>query len=284
MTRRIWQSAVLALVLQGEAALAACADGRGSIVSAGSITMGVVVDSLPFSDIVDGKGEGYMVDLCRDAVEAAAVRAEIPVPTLHEAAVAPADRVEAVLAGQVDILCGATTASIDRRERGLGFSQTVFVTGADFLSYGADPVLNVEDLVDRTVSVVTGTTTLAGLRSALGEAGVSDRVEILLVDDHPEGVQMLKDRKVAAHAGDQALLLPYLAARSPLRLGGRLNSFEPYAIALQACDWEGLAFIDAGLSSLLRTGAVWDIFARHFPGAEPGPLLIATFILGGVPE
>ena len=98
------------------------------IRAAGRIRLGYRADARPFSyqDPATGQPAGYSVELCKQI--AAAVRGQ---PGLGGIAVewvvvTPGDRFDEVQLGRIDVLCGATTASLARR-RLVSFSLPIFV-------------------------------------------------------------------------------------------------------------------------------------------------------------
>lgn len=277
--------AVLACLVPWGSARAAECVGLADLLAAGDeIVLGYNTAAAPFSHDSAAGPAGYMVDLCQAAVRRG-MAAGTPAPVFRFRAVDTASQFDLLRDGAIHLACTPTTHTIGRRtDAGAAFSQTVFVTGADFLSRAGEPVRDLADLVGGTVTAVHGTTTHAGLVSALEARGLLDRVTVSGVDSHTDGVRALTLGTTRAHAGDQAILAPYLDEQPGLRLGGQLHSFEPYAIAMNRCDLDGRDIVDAGLARLFRSGEIWPIFRRNLGDRDPTSLLIATFILGGLPE
>ncbi len=225
-----------------------------------------------------------MVDVCRQSLIASARLQNQPDPDFKYQTVDSITQFNYLRSGKIDVLCTPTTHTIDRRKReDVMFSLTVFITGADFLSRVDKPIETLSDLSGHRVSAVINTTTMRGLRDFVKQSEI-DNIEIEPVKNHLEGVKKLELGLVHAHAGDQALLMRFRKSNPRFRLGGRLNSFEPYALAVRSSDLPLLNDIDQGLSALYRSGEIWDIFEKHFPHTEPSALLISAYILGGVPD
>ena len=279
---------VCTIAMTGFLATAQACEGLRDKISAGeSVTLGVSPSALPFSAMEDGQARGYIVDVCRAAV---ARSADIDGMAAPDFAYRIVDGIraqfDALKAGEIDLVCTPTTHTVARRAgNDAAFSLSIFVTGADFLSRSTDEVDELVDLSGSTVTAVANTTTIAGLRAALAARGLEEQVTVLPVDSHRAGIDLLIRRpSVRAHAGDQAILAPYLKDEPGLRLSGELKSFEPYGIAIARCDTAGLDFLDRGIARLFRSGDIWPIYNRNFPGLEPGALLIATYIIGGLPD
>ena len=69
-----------------------------------------------------------------------------------------------------------------------------------------------------------------------------------------------------------------------LKIAEEVLSLEPYAMALRAGDNRLRYDANVTLARLYRSGKIQDILRSYFPGAEPGSLLKALFILQAIPE
>ncbi|HEY4908343.1 MAG TPA: transporter substrate-binding domain-containing protein, partial [Methylomirabilota bacterium] len=88
------------------------------IKASNTITLGYREDARPFAFVGDdGKPAGYSVDLCTRI--AASVAKELALPNLQVkwVKVTPANRIQSVVNGTVDLECGSTTASLSRQEQ-----------------------------------------------------------------------------------------------------------------------------------------------------------------------
>ena len=135
------------------------------IAETGEFRVGFVPDAPPMS-FLDAKGNaiGYSIDLCRQI--ASSIRDELGLEKIDLSftpLVSMEDRLSAVEEGRVDIECGATTVTLSRRER-VDFTLMTFITGGAVLSRTARPINAMDDLVDKQVAVISGTTTEDALR------------------------------------------------------------------------------------------------------------------------
>ena len=99
----------------------------------GVFKIGYREDTPPFSYKNSiGERTGYSLDLCRAV--AAHVKKELGLAkmSVEYVSVTAENRFKAVQSGRVDLLCGATTATLDRREL-VDFSVPTFVDGASVL-------------------------------------------------------------------------------------------------------------------------------------------------------
>lgn len=251
----------------------------------GALTIGYREDAAPYSykDAV-GEPAGYSVELCRAV--AAGIKQELGLAevAVNYVAVTAEDRFKAVEEGRIDLLCGATTATLSRRAL-VDFSLPTFVDGASVL-YRSDGPATFEALAGEKVGVHGATTTEQALRNTLQRLSLD--AEVVTVDSHEEGLRRLEAGEIAAYFADRAILI-FLAARSQnpeqLALSDRYFTNEPYALALRRGDSDFRLAIDRALSRLYRSGAIDQIFTSAFgTQAKPSDLLKALFVISALPE
>ena len=120
------------------------------IYESGVIRIGHRVNSPPFAFVgPDGKAIGYSLDLCEVVVEEIALELHKDV-RVEYVPVTPEDRFDRVRSGAVDLECGSTTTSAERRAI-VAFSPTVFVTGAKLLVKRGSGIRSIRDLKGKTV-------------------------------------------------------------------------------------------------------------------------------------
>ncbi len=262
----------------------ATADTLSTVRQTGQFTIGFREDARPFS-YRDAAGEpaGYSVDLCRaiaEGVRAATGRTDMQVEFVP---VAAGERLQMVKSGAIDVECGSTTHTLDR-QREVSFTLSTFVTGAEMALKADSPIAEFKDLEGKAVGVLQGTTTEAGLRDTLQREGITATVRT--VDEHTEALGLLREGTIDAYFADRILLFGLLrdaADSDAFKLSGQFYSYEPYAIMLRRGDDDLKLVADAALAETYRSGEIWNLYARHFPEAQPSELLIALYILQGIP-
>ncbi len=266
------------------AATAAEAVTLERIRDSGVIKLGYRSDAAPFSSVAtDGRVVGYTIALCESvagAVRSYLKREDIAVELVP---VTAEDRFEVLQAGGIDLLCGATTVTLSRREI-VDFSLTTFVTGSSVLFRREGPS-NFVDLAGHKVGVRAGTTTEDGLKGALQEAGIA--AQIVAVKNHEEGRRALEAGEISAYFADRAILaLLAFGAENPenLVLSQRFFSYEPYALALPRGDSEFRLLVDAALVRLYRSQAIRRIYEVNFGKAQMSDLLRAMYTLNALPD
>jgi polar amino acid transport system substrate-binding protein/glutamate/aspartate transport system substrate-binding protein len=277
------------MLLMPAALVALCAAAEAGVLDrareTGELRLGYRADAQPFSFTnAEGRAAGYSVELCRVVGRETASQLGLPDLRLVEVLVTAADRLEAVPADRVDLLCEATTVTLARRAT-MDFSLLTFASGATLL-YPADGLTEFEQLAGRKVGVLTGSTTEEGLRKALSEAKIE--AELVPVASHTDGIERLASGEFAAYFGDGAILLYHLLQspfRDRLKLSDKVLSFEPYALALPKGDDAFRLVVDRALARLARTREIGAVFQRTFGAeAKPSGLVQALWLLNSVPD
>jgi polar amino acid transport system substrate-binding protein/glutamate/aspartate transport system substrate-binding protein len=263
----------------------ASAQTLDQVRESGVLKIGYREDATPFSyKNAIGQPAGYTIELCQGVATAIAAdigRAQL---ALEYVPVTAANRFDAITSGQIDLLCGATTATLTRRET-VDFSLGTFIDGGGVL-LPADAPDSFGDLAGKKVGVNAGTTTEAALARALERHGIE--ATVVLVDSHEEGLAKLEAGEIAAYFGDQAILI-FLAAGSAapekLKLGDGQFTLEPYALAMRRGDDDFRLAVDRALSNIYRAGEAGRMFKNNFGAkAVPSELLRALYVINTLPE
>jgi ABC-type amino acid transport substrate-binding protein len=281
MARLAWLTITLTLLLAG----AAQAQTLERIRESGTFKLGYREDAAPFS-FEDALGEpaGFSVELCRLVAAAAKAALGLDQIRIEYVPLGTEDRFQAVRDSRVDILCGATTVTLSRREL-VDFSLPIFLDGAAVL-LRADGPEDLTGLAGQKIGVRGATTTEEALRNTLGEIKMD--AEVVTVASHGEGLSKLEAGEIAAYFGDQAILI-FLAARSDapekLKISDRQLTFEPYALALARGDADFRLLVDRTLAGIYRTGLIDQLFTNAFgPNADQSAALQAVYLINALEE
>lgn len=254
------------------------------IADSGIIKLGFREDTAPFSYInKDGKVAGFSVALCQAVAGAVRNHLNLQDIEIQLVPVTAESRFIDLEAGRVDLLCGADTVTLERRKK-VDFSMLTFATGSSVL-YRKDGPADFVALAGQKVGVRGGTTTEAGLKKALSDAGIA--AEVVSVESHEDGRRALEAQEISAYFADRAILILLAAgAEKPenLALSQRFFSYEPYALALQRGDEDFRLLIDTTLARLYRSQAVGKIYQATFGNAPMSDLLRALYTLQALPE
>jgi len=298
-------AAAAVLLAIGALALAAPAAGAtlDQVKEKGKIRFGYRADAVPLSfRDPSGKPAGYSVELCKDIAEAAKAQLGLPNLTVEWVPVTAESRFDSLKAGEIDVLCGATTVTLARRTQ-VSFSLPIFPGGIGALIRADAPARlrealegraqavrpawrgsPTEVLQARTFAVVRGTTTQSWLEKKKKELQVI--AETTAVDNYEAGVRRVLEGKSDVFFGDRILLLQARemnSAQADLVLLDRLFTFEPVALALPRGDEDLLLLIDRTLSRLYRSGDIQHLYAT-WCGGEPNSDALAFFRMNTLPE
>ncbi len=278
---------LLATLFLAAPALGADLDGTlKKIKSTNTITLGYREDARPFAFVGDdGKPAGYSVDLCTRI--AASVAKELALPNLQVkwVKVTPANRIQSVVNGAVDLECGSTTASLSRQEQ-VDFSLMTFLDGGSLLVTDASGIRGISTLGGKRVAVVPGTTTEKALADALRKQAVS--ATVVPVKNHAEGVAALDSRAIDAYASDRVILIGMgRTSKNPEKLAliDEFFSYEPHGFMLKRGDAGFRLSVNRALAAMYRTGEVAPIFEKAFGSmTTAAPIIVNMYLSNGLPE
>lgn len=259
------------------------------IAATGQFNIGFVPDAPPLSFIDrNGNAVGYSIDLCRQI--ASRIRDELGLDNIDltfTPLVSMQERLSAVEDRRVDIECGATTVTLARRER-VDFTLMTFITGSTVLSRQSASIDAIDDLNDKRIAVIGGTTTEDTIRNFVGINEFD--IELVMIENHDDGMALLNAREVDGYASDRAMLLgqvfrgensaeDYAMLRSVL-------SFEPYALVVARGDSRFRLSADRALASLYRSAGIRRIYDRWFTrfGEPLSPIVEAMYQFQAVGE
>jgi ABC-type amino acid transport substrate-binding protein len=230
-----------------------------------------------------GRAAGFAVMLCQAIVEAVRREPGLAGVRVDWVPVTAETRFTEFEQGQYDLLCGATTVSLERRER-MSFSIPIFAGGigavlradaADVFRTGLagqaqtfQPIWESavrQALEGHTFAAGASTTAEAWLNARVREAGLT--ATVVSVVNYELGVQALVDRKVDAVFGERAVLLDAVRrhpSAGELHFVERFFTYEPLALAMARGDDDLRLLVDRTLSRLYRSGDVNALYAGWF--------------------
>lgn len=257
------------------------------IARTGEFVIGYRTDASPLSyENANGEPSGYSVDLCRRI--AAGVKAHLGKDDIETkfVRVTSAERLSAVVSGEIDIECGSTTITLSRQEQ-VDFTLPTFVTGGTVLSLVKSGIQDMSGLSGKKVGVVKDTTTVQQLRTYTQENLID--AEIVIVSDRKDGMRLLNRGDIDAFASDQIVLIgQVIESINPKNysLVSETFSYEPYGLVVRRNDADFRLVANRSIVQLYRSGQHIDIFFKWIGriGIQPPPILVAMYQLSTVPE
>jgi glutamate/aspartate transport system substrate-binding protein len=202
-----------------------------------TVALGYRDASIPFSYVGPVRQPiGYSIDICLEIV--ADIRAELSDDTIQVKYV-PVDtqtRIPRVVDGTVDLECGTTTNTAERRKL-VAFSPITFVSGTKLLVKRSSKFRSYRDLKGRIVAVTPASTNEAAIKSLNTKEKLA--ISLLVVPGNLEAFEAVDTGKADAWAGDDAVLFATVAESKNPRGFSVLDdflSYDPYGIMYRKND------------------------------------------------
>lgn len=235
------------------------------IYDAGVIHVGHRENSPPFA-FLDAQRHpiGYSLDLCEVVVEEVARHLHKEDLKTEYVPVTPENRFELVKNGTVDIECGSTTASAERRAS-MGFSPTMFVTGAKLLVKRGSGIVSLRGLQGKTVVLTKGTVHAEMIPKIAQQQNIN--INFVYASDHNASFELLAAGKADAFINDDVQLHGMIAARdveSDYRVVGDFLTYADYALMFRHDDPEFEAVVRQAFERLAGSREIRAIYRRWF--------------------
>jgi glutamate/aspartate transport system substrate-binding protein len=231
----------------------------------GTITLGYRESSLPFSYLNRRQQPiGYSIDLCREIVEDVSTELDGMEIKITFAPVTPANRLQKVASGDIDLECGSTTGNVQRRKE-VAFSPIFFVAGTKLMVPKSASVRSYRDLAGKTAVVTSGTTNEAALRTLSDKQKLG--ITIITAPDHAQSLEMLASGKADAFATDDVLLYGFIATAknaSDMKVVGEYLSYDPYGLVYRRDDPAFAAVIERTFTRIASERRLAELYNKWF--------------------
>ncbi len=231
----------------------------------GTLRIGFREASPPFSFLgPDGKPTGYSVELCLQIANKVKKTLNLEDLKLDLIPVTSANRIDKLVDGTIDIECGSTSHTLERRAK-VDFSYFTFLTGTRLLTKKDSAIQDYADLADRKVAVTKGTTNAARIEAMRNLLKIN--LTIVPVNDHDAGLAAVRDGTADAYATDDILLRGLLRRATDgdsFALVGNFLTYDPYALMLRRDDSAFRLLVDETLADLFYRRDLEKIFDKWF--------------------
>jgi len=257
---------IASLVLLAAGAPAQAADGDTTfdkIKSTGEISLGYRETAIPFAYLDENhEPTGFSVDLCHEIVDILKEEKDLPDLKVTYQPVTASNRIPLLVNGSIDIECGSTTNTAERR-KAVDFLYTTYLTGTKILTRVDSNFKDLQDLKGKKIQMTMGTNNIKAVQKASEEMDLD--LEIVYGQDHAENFLQLKNGRVDGISTDD-ILLAGLAAESDApedyTFVGPFLSTEPYSMMVRKDDPEFKEFANKALKSLFDSGKFNDIYDK----------------------
>jgi ABC-type amino acid transport substrate-binding protein len=239
------------------------------IYETGVIRIGHRENSPPFAFLdAQRRPIGYSLDLCDVVVEQVGEH-------LHQSLrveyvpVSPTNRFDLVKSGAVDLECGSTTASSERRTT-FDFSPAIFVTGTKLLVKRGSGIRSLRDLQGKTVVLTSGTVHADSVPRLAQRQKVA--IQFVFAPDHDASFKILAEGKADAFANDDIQLYGAIALRnaaSDYRVVGDFLTYADYALMFRRGDAEFAEVVNQAFERMAKSGETRAIYRRWFQQRLP---------------
>ncbi len=239
------------------------------IYETGVIRIGHRENSPPFA-FLDAKRRpiGYSIDLCDVVVEQVGQHVHQTL-RVEYVPVTPSNRFDLVKSGAVDLECGSTTASSERRTV-FDFSPAIFVTGTKLLVKRGSGIRSLRDLQGKTVVLTSGTVHAESVPRLAQRQKLA--IQFVSAPDHDASFKLLAEGKADAFANDDIQLYGAIALRnaaSDYRVVGELLSYADYALMFRRGDTEFAEVVNQAFERMAKSGETRAIYRRWFEQRLP---------------
>ncbi|MDW3223093.1 MAG: amino acid ABC transporter substrate-binding protein [Paracoccaceae bacterium] len=249
------------------------------IKSSGEIKFGYRTDAAPLSFENDaGRPQGYSPIVCFAMAERLGAELGLEELDIVFERVDTSNRFDKVASGEIDLLCGAATITLSRREL-VDFSVPTYVDGTTVLLQ-RDGVSSLAELSGKKVGVRGNTTTEEALNNSLAADGID--AEVVTYDDHADAITAMENREIDGYFADQSILINLLLAsekQDQFKVFDGILTVEKHGFAMARGDTDFRLAVDTVLSELFLDGSMARAFEKALPGAEAGGALEALFLL-----
>ncbi len=245
----------------------------------GEMKLGFRTDAAPISYLdEDGEPAGYSPRVCAGVAEDVAAQLGLEELNATFYPVDVEDRFDAVANGEIDLLCGAATITLERMEQ-VSFSTPTYVDGAAVL-LPAGEVADLTAMAEKKIGVREGTTTQTSLERSLEAMNLT--ADVTAFASHDEGLAAMEAGEIGAYFADQSILFSMLFksdAAEGLEVSDQTLTIEKQGLAFARGDEDFRVAVDRAISGLYASGQMERIFIETMPGATPGLALRAMHLI-----
>lgn len=234
------------------------------IKESGLIRLGHRENSPPFAFLnTKGKAVGYSLDLCDAVVEEIAAELGKDIRVEYQP-VTPESRLDLVTSGTIDLECGSTTNTFERRKR-VAFSPTIFVTGIKLLVRQPSTIRSLRDLQGKTVVVTRGTVHAEWMPKLAARQKLA--INFVTAADRNGSFEMLAAGKADAFANDDVQLYGMIAetrTAKQYRVVGDFLTYADYALMFRKDDPQFAEVVERAFTKLSGTRTIRAIYDKWF--------------------
>ncbi len=240
------------------------------ITESGTVSIGFRESASPFSYLAqDRQPIGYSIDICAKVVEA--IKRELRRSNLSVkfVPVSSSSRITALTAKEIDLECGTTTNTAERRQQ-VDFTIPTFMAAMRLLVREDSGIKSIFDLSGKTVAVTQGTSSEKFFKER-NEAR-SLRATVVFGKDHAQSFSLVETGKADAFIMDDVMLYSLRStAKNPANyaITREALTVEPLAIMLRKDDPSFKKLVDTEIARIITQGEIQTLYRKWFESPIP---------------
>ena len=228
------------------------------IIDAGKIVIGVKGDYPPWGVInAQNEFEGWEIDLCHKLAEYLFGDPK----AVEFVAVTGGNRIPFLNSGKIDIIW-ATMGYTEKRAKVVDYSIPYFKSGVQLLTKKGSGLEKLEQLADKTVITIKGTTGAQGLEKLVPAA------KQIKFDKTSEALQALRDGRGIAFAQDDILLFKLVQDNPDWMVVGRVFNPTDWGVGFRKGEDDIRKYVDQSLLTMYQSGFLKDTLKKWWAGQE----------------
>lgn len=269
------KTALVAALLGAGLVQWAAADTLSDIRARGEFVLGYRQNTAPVSHVVDGKPEGYGIDICLRIYEAVKQELKMPQLKLRYQEVKGENRVKDIKAGLADVECAITYVTQERAKE-LNYSHHIFVSRLSFVTRKG-----LEDLSKLKTVAVSGQAQ-ANLRKVEQYRGMKGlQYKTVVAKNNEDGLRKVASGEVDAFFGDDvgawgALVNAKGLDASKFQITPDNVALNPLGIGFRK-DAQFQKLVDNTTRELFRSRDIERLYDKWFIAGMNMPLAMTMF-------
>ena len=240
------------------------------INESGTISIGFRESAPPFSYLsADRQAIGYSVDICVKITEAIKRELKRSNLTVKYVPVSSSSRITALTSQEIDLECGSTTNTAERRKQ-VDFTIPTFMAATRLLAKEESGIRSIFDLSGKKVAATQGTSSEQFFKEQ--NESRSLRATMILGKDHVESFSFVESGKADAFIMDDVMLYSLRStAKNPAdyAISKEALTVEPLAIMLRKDDPSFKKLVDTEVARIITQGEIHPIYRKWFESPIP---------------
>lgn len=228
------------------------------------INIGYRESSMPHSYVLNNEPVGYTIDICNKVVGALIKELDILDLKINYIPVTPANRIKLIQDGVIDMECGNTTNTQERKQF-VNFTINTYASNARMVSKKEFNIKNIMDLNGKNVAITRETTSDRYLKE--GEDYFKIKANIIYNDDNTASFNKLANNEVFAFITDDVVLAGLIADSSDPKLyeiTGPNLSLDLFSIMVNKSTPDLKAIADKEILAMMKSGEMEKLYNKWF--------------------